>query len=449
MLTALALATALGNFTHDDDTREAIARIQAVARHTVETEGVPGLAIAVFHEGEMLVAQGWGYGDAERRLVASADMLFPIATVGRQLTAAAILQLSEQHKLSLDDPLERWLPNAVKPGSGILLKHVLSGTSGIAGPGAWLKHKPEFLNESVKTDEFLAMFKDMPLEFAPGTNFSLDSSGYALLTAVVAQASGESYTDYVSQAVCEPLGLEHVMVCPPERRAIGYAGDCEHSAGEGEFDLPLAADAAGFGHHWCASIVELVRFTRGLLDRSLLEESSIRSMTTAFELSNGRATGHGYALAIETIEGLRAFSHTGGSGGFRVRTAHYVESDLTIAVLANCHGAAVESIEREVAAAILGWAPRVMAEIPLEAAELQRYCGTYQLDTTRVRIFAADGRLRFEGNEPGFALLYQGRHVFVSAADKSVSVKFQFENERTASFTLTRGGFESNARRME
>jgi CubicO group peptidase (beta-lactamase class C family) len=258
-----------------------------------------------------------------------------------------------------------------------------------------------------------------------------------------------SYTEYVTREVTGPLGFDGIQVCPPESRAVGYAGDCEHAAGEGEFELPLASAAAGFGHHWCASVLDLVRLARALFDRSLLQERSVALMTTPVELSNGRSTGHGYALAIESIEGRRVYSHTGGSGGFRVRTAHYVEPELTIAVLANCHGAPVEQIEREVAAAVLGWPPRMMVEVPLEARDLDRYVGTYQLATTRVRITAVEGRLRFEGSEPAFSLLYQGRHTFASVADKNVLVKFEIEDGRSVSFVLTRGGFESTARRME
>ncbi len=433
----------------DDEAREVVARIEAVARHVVESEGVPGLAIAVLRDGELMLSKGWGYADPARRLPASGETRFPIATVGRQLTAAAILRLAEREDLKLDDPIERWLPSAAETASGIQLTHMLAGTSGIPGPRGWLERNPELLGKPVKVDEFAAIFSRLRPEFAPGADFSLDSSGYALLSIVVANASGRSYTEFVTREVTEPIGLEGIRVCAQGQRAVGYAGDCEHTAGEGEFDLPLASDAAGFGHHWCASVEDLVRFERALFDRSLLQEKSILRMTTPVELSGGRSTGYGYALAIETIEGRRAYSHTGGSGGFRVRTAHYVEPDLTIAVLANCHCAPVDLVEREVAAAVLGWPPRMMVEVPLEPRDLERYVGAYQLATTRVRIAAVDGRLHYEGAETAMTLLYQGRHLFASAADKDVLVKFEVEDGRAVSFTLTRGGFESTARRME
>lgn len=442
----LALSFPSGAAAQDEDSREALARIEAVARRTIEKEGVPGLAIAVMSGSETWISKGWGYGDAEHRLVATGEMLFPIASVGRQLTAAAILKLAEAHKLALDDPLERWLPGFP---SEIRLRHMLAGTSGIAGPGAWIHRNPELLLKPVSADEFVSLLRGLPLEFAPGTSFSSESSGYALLSVVVSKAAGEPYAAYVAGEVLSPLGLDEIRVCPADRRAIGFAGDCEHSAGEGDFDLPLQAESAGFGQHWCASVGDLVRFERGLVDRSLLEESSVRALTTPVDLAQGRSTGHGFAMEIGMVEGVHVFSHTGGSGGFRVRTTHYVEPDITVAVLANCHSAPVERIESEVARAVLGWAPREILEMELPAEARDRYCGTYQLATTRIRISLIDGHMRFEGPEQSFALLYQGRHVFASAAEKDVWVKFQVEGGKATSFTWLRAGDESTARRME
>lgn len=431
-----------GSLAGDDLDREALARIDALARNALEHDGVPGLSIAVLRGDELWLAKGFGYADPKEHSPATAETLFPIGTVGRQLTAAAILRLVDTHKLGIDDPLERWISGF--PPS-IRVRHLLAGTSGIRGPSTWPHTHPELLTEDVGDERLLAVLREQPLEFEPGTQFAADSAGYALLAMVVAKAAGEPYAAYVTRDVLEPLGLTDFRVCPPERRAVGFAADCD----EPEMDLPLQAQAAGFGLHWCAPVTQLARFERGLVDRGLLEESSARLLTTAVDLPKGRSTGHGYALAIERVGDVLVYSHTGGAGGFRVRTAHYVDPDITVAVLANCHSAPVEQLEAEIARAVLGWPPRTVAEIDLPEGAAARYCGAYQLATTRVQVRQAGKRLELQSAQETLSLLYQGRGVFAVENEKESWIAFDEDGQRTESFRWTRGGSTSVARRME
>lgn len=428
--------------TQDVWEREALARIDVLARNAIERDGVSGLAIAVLKGEELWLAKGFGYGDPAQQELATAGTLFPIGTVGRQLTAAAVLRLVDAHEVGIDDPLEKWVtgfPN------GIRLRHLLAGTSGITGPAAWVRTHPELLDKDVAEDELLAVLRAQPLDFEPGRDFAKESAGYAVLAMVVAKASGGSYAEYVAREVLEPLGLGGIQVCRPEKRAVGFAADCK----EPEMDLPLQAQSAGFGLHWCAPVTDLVRLERALVDRSLLEESSVRLLTTPIDLPSGRSTGHGFALEIARVGDTQVYSHTGGTGGFRVRTAHYVDPDVTVAVLANCHSAPVDALEAEIARAVLGWPPRAVAEIDLPADAEARYAGTYQLATTRIVIRVNDGKLELSSPNERLTLLYQGRHVFAAGTEKDSWITFAASNGRADSFTWTRGGYASLARRME
>ena len=426
------------------------ARIGALAREAVEKEGVPGLSIAVGKDGELLFAGGWGYADAGKGVPASKDTIYPIGSLTRQFTAVAILKLAEQKKLSLDDPLAKWLPDFPTHGEAVTLRHLLANTSGLPGYEALAATHGAAIDRGLGRDELFDLFERVPFEFAPGAGFSFNNSGYVLLSMVVAKASGEEYTEYVRGHLLRPIDLDRTSFLPTAERPAGFSHSCKELSEERELEIPIGGAASTSTQSLGSTVLDLFRWQCALDDRTLIGEAWTTQMRTPSRLSSGASTDYGFATAVGESALGRVLSHTGGIGGFRVRLAHYVDPRLTVVVLANCDSAPVERLEGEIARAALGRLPAETADLPIEAAELARLTGSWQIATQAIRTFEREGSLWFEyAGQPAFRLLYQGHRTFVAANDPKWRITFQGPPDRPAtSFELIRDGFASVGKRM-
>ena len=431
----------------DEKVRE---RIEALAHEAIDKDGVPGLSIAIGRDGDLVFAQGWGYADAQRGVPATADTVYDIGSLTRQFTAVAILQLAEKKKLALDDELTKWVPDFPTQGRKITLRQLLSDTSGLPGYTALAaKHKAE-LGRELTRDQFFELFKDLPFEFAPGSGFSLDNCGYILLSMVVAKASGQEYGEYVRTHLLEPLELTHTQFCPTKDRPVGFAQDCKQPSDGAEPSISIPGGAAA-SPTLCSTAKDLVRWQRALSDRQLIGEQSTREMMTPKDVGDGLATGTGFTMVVNEREHSVVYSQTGCTGGFRVRLAHYTAAHLTLVVLANCATAPVERLEKSIATAVLDIVPPEIVDLPIDANEIALYSGNWQIATTRIRTFANDGKLWYEraGDAP-FALMHQGKRVFVASNDRAMRITFKGEEGKPAdSFEIVRNGLVSVGKRME
>lgn len=428
-----------------------LQRVEALARAAVEEEGVPGLSIAVDRDGVLLLADGWGYADPQRGVPASADTSYAIGSLTRQFTAVGILELAERKKLALDDDLARWLPEFPTQRHKITLRHLLANTSGVPGHAALAARHAAELDCAPTRERLFELFADVPFDFAPGTSFSTNNSGYLLLSMVLSKAAGEEYTDFVLTQILQPLDLQSTRFCPREGRPVGFAEECRKLSAERELEIPLSEASGGSTQSLCSTVKDLVRWQRAIQDRLLLGEASTRAMLTPVDLGDGLSSDYGFATAVGETEFSGFTSHTGGIGGFRVRLAYYETPRLTVVVLANCSTAPVERLEKAITRAALDLLPTEVVDRRLDAGEIVRYTGNWQIATQRVRTFAGEGRLWFEEpGEPAFALKYQGRHVFVVATDEDVKITFRVVGDRPAeSFEILRDGSTSIGTRME
>jgi len=426
-------------------------RVAALARAAVAEEGVPGLSIAVDRDGVLLLAEGFGYADPEHGVPASADTSYAIGSLTRQFTAVGILELAERKKLSLDDDLARWLPDFPTQGHKITLRQLLANTSGVPGHAALAARHAAELDRGPTREQLFAMFADLPYDFGPGTNFSTNNSGYLLLSMVLSKAAEEEYTDFVRTRILEPLELQSTRFCPLEGRPLGFAEECQELSAERELEIPIPASLGVSTQSLCSTVKDLVRWQRAIQDRVLLGEASTRAMLTPVDLGDGLSSDYGFATAVGETEFSPFTAHTGGVGGFRVRLAYYEEPRLTVVVLANCATAPVERLEKAITRAALDLLPAEVVDRRVDASEIVRYAGNWQIATQRVRTFEREGRLWFEEpGEPALALMYQGGHVFVAAKDEKVRITFRVSADGPAeSFEILRDGSTSVGKRME
>jgi CubicO group peptidase (beta-lactamase class C family) len=192
---------------------------------------IPGLSLAIIHDGQVVKERGYGWANLELKAPASENTVYEIGSNTKQFTAAAVMMLAEEGKINLSDSVRKYFPDAPESWSGISVRHLLTHTSGIqnhvAVPG-WLgAFKTDILGGTTpKRDELLRMFFKLPLEFRPGETWAYDNTGYYLLGIIIEKASGKSYWQFLDERVFKPLGMSATRSTDPEpivpNRAAGY-----------------------------------------------------------------------------------------------------------------------------------------------------------------------------------------------------------------------------------
>ncbi|KKK69573.1 hypothetical protein LCGC14_2932680, partial [marine sediment metagenome] len=219
-------------------------------------------------------------------------------------------------KLSVSDPITRHLPDYPSYGDGITIEHLLTHTSGIVSYTGIPGYMQTQVRKDVTVEELIDVFKDLPVEFAPGERYAYSNSGYILLGAIVEAASGTSYEEFVRERVFEPLGMKQSYYgcsrCIIPQRASGYQSGNEGYANQRylSFTQPYAAGSL------MMTVEDLYRWNRALFGGKLVSPESLEMMTTPFVLNGGDTTDYAYGLVPSDLRGHRAIRHGGGIFGF-------------------------------------------------------------------------------------------------------------------------------------
>lgn len=297
----------------------------------------PGAVVLVVKDGKPLLRKAYGLANVELRVPNRPEHLFRIGSVTKQFTAAAILLLAERGKLALADDITKYLPGYPTHGHKITIEHLLTHTSGIPSYTSLLEFRGKAVLD-LTHDEMMALWKDKPLDFPPGTKWQYSNSGYYLLGVIIEKVSGMPYADFLDKNIFRPLGLAHTRYDKPEDiipdRAAGYDGTEKKltNASYLSMALPFAAGAL------VSTVDDLARWSAALWDGKLISKASLQRMTTPYKLNNGETTGYGYGLGISALEGHRVVSHSGGINGFQSDVLVLPEDRVVAVVLSNRTG---------------------------------------------------------------------------------------------------------------
>ena len=314
-----------------------IKKLDSIANSPVVEGRAVGIGVAVVKGKDTLLLKGYGKSDVEWNIPMPADAMFEIGSVTKQFTAAAILQLRDAGKLSLDDDITKYVPDYT-PAHKVTLRRLLDHTSGIKG----LTEMPEFGPLSVTNwprDSALALIKRAPFEFAPGEAMIYNNSAFWLLGLVIEKASGMSYEDYVEQKIFAPLGMSRSRYCNSneviERRAhgYGYRGREVQRAPMNVHTWPYSAGSL------CSTPGDMVTWLHALHGGKVVSPASYQEMITPSKLNDGTPLRYSMGLSVGTdVRGLRRIGHGGGIAGFVTEVTWYPDSQLAVVVIMNSTG---------------------------------------------------------------------------------------------------------------
>ena len=330
--------------------------------HNVEAEmarqHIPGLALGVYREGEIVKVQGYGLANVELSVPVKPETVFQSGSIGKQFAATAVMMLVEEHKIDLDDSIRKYFTDAPASWNNIKIGNLLSHTSGLSEYESDEKIKPGGpinLRADYTENQLVKIIESFPLDFQPGKKWAYRNTNYLLLGVVIHKVTGEFYGDFLQERIFQPLGMTSTRVISEAdivpNRAAGYQlvrGALKNQDWVSP-SLNTMADGALY-----FNILDLAKWDRALYTERLLKKSSLDQMWSVAKLSNGKPNdaNYGFGWEIDQVHGHRVFEHGGSWQGFTAYIARYVDDKLTVVVLTNLDSD--HSDPRKIAHAIAG-----------------------------------------------------------------------------------------------
>ncbi len=405
------------------------SQVDALLTKQYPSDG-PGAVALISKGGKPIYRKAFGMASMENNVALTPEHVFEIGSITKQFTAVSILMLVEQGKLSLEDPINKYIENYPMHGHTITIHHLLTHTSGIksyTGMERWTK----LWRNDMTPQEMIDLFKEEPMDFAPGEKYLYNNSAYFMLGYIIEKASGVSYPDFVEKNIFTPLGMKNSYYGSKSKiiknRALGYQKAEEYINAEYlSLTQPYAAGSI------MSTVDDLLLWNTAVHANKLVKKETLQKAFTNYKLNNGKLINYGYGWGLNDINGSATFEHSGGIFGYTTNAIYLPKEDVFVAVFSNCDCNPPGDVSTRMAALAIGkpYANQV-AKITLEADYAKSLTGVYEFEDGATRIITAEGGQLYSQRSGGekFKLIAQ---------DKST---FSFENSFSIlQFTTTKAG---------
>ncbi|WP_342250350.1 serine hydrolase [Sphingomonas sp. OTU376] len=321
--------------------------LDAYLRAATRNEQFSG-TVLLARGGKPVFVRSYGMANYELGVPNGADTVYRLASVTKQFTALAVMQLQEQGKLQVDDPICRYLTDCPVVWQPITIRQLLNHTSGIPNFSSLPEWDEMLSRRDYKPIGLVALFRDLPLKFAPGEKYDYSNSGYHLLGLIIERASGMGWGEYVKQRILVPLGMTHsgddnTRALIPHR-ASGY-----YSLGTTFINAPIISRTVGYAAGGLYSTVgDLLLWDRALVPGKLVGQASLDAMFTPAK------SNYGFGWRIAERFGRREMDHSGSDNGFSTYIIRFPVDGLTAIVLSNSDRASAGKVGNAMAAIAFG-----------------------------------------------------------------------------------------------
>ena len=318
--------------------------------------GSPGCALGVYRDGQMIYAKGYGFANLEENVAITSRSVFDIGSTSKQFTAASILLLEKQGKLSVNDDVRKYLPELPDYGQKITILQLLNHTSGLRDY-LTLMELAGIHTDSVTTDEdALALIaRQKALNFAPGSDWLYSNTGFFLLSTIVKRASGKTLREFAADNIFVPLGMTHTLyrdnhtsliadralAYEPNETKDGYALDVSYFEQTGD----------GAVH---TSVEDLLKWDENFYTAQIGGKEFLAEIQEHGKLNSGKVLDYAKGLVVAEYRGLRTVRHAGAWGGYRAELLRFPEQHFSVACLCNVGNAGPSRRANEVADVYLG-----------------------------------------------------------------------------------------------
>jgi CubicO group peptidase (beta-lactamase class C family) len=337
------------------------SRIDRIASQVLEQTGVPSASVAIVKGGKLVYAHAYGKARLDPTTPATPDMRYSIGSISKQFTAAAILLLQEQGKLSLDDAVSKCVPGLTR-GDEVTIRQILSHTSGYQDywPEDYVM-TPMLRPETAQ--QILDTWAKKPLDFDPGTQWQYSNTNFVIAGAIIEKVSGQKLMDFLGQQIFHPLGMKSAWNSDEAKLTQADATPYYRNA------LGPLRVAPKEGRGWTFAMGELAMtahdlalWDESLIAKSLLKPESYKQMFTEVKLKDGKGTHYGLGVEVLDRNGHRSIEHSGEVSGFVSDNEVLVDDGVAVAVFTNQDAIGAASTIARLAAPVIGEFPPTPTE---------------------------------------------------------------------------------------
>lgn len=363
---------------------------------------MPGATIIATKNGEIVYRNAFGLANVELGVNMEPDMCFKIGSISKQFTAAAILILEEQGKLSLEDSILKYLPNYSLDYKDVKIKHLLSHTSGIKNYTGFDKGK-KIIRDPIPLEEIVDIFMNKPLDFKPGDEWKYSNSGYTLLALIIENITSESYQKFIQENIFQPAGMENTYFANDEsvfpKLVKGYRMDVEELKTAEYMSMTHTYGAGDI----ISNVDDMAKWKEALMSEKIMGKQNLKKCFTPYKLNDGSETNYSIGWFMDNYRNMINFYHEGGVYGFIAYTTYIPEENLYIVILRNRSDIYFKIppniIGNMIADIVLGYTDdKERKAIQLTDEQLQKYIGVYQFveSTGKRKISLVEGKIYYK-----------------------------------------------------
>lgn len=374
-----------------------------------------GLSVLVAENGKVIYEKTAGYADIENRRKVTPTTTFRIGSVTKQFTAAGILKLAEMGKISIDDPLSKYIPEFPR-GDEVTIHHLLTHTSGIKS----YTEDPYFymgVTSPIETSQLAKNIQTMGYDFDPGEKWKYNNSAYFILGYLIEKISGQSYEVFLKKHFFEPAGMKNTGVYSNQKtykeEALGYSNQNDSIVLSLNWDMTWAGGAGNL----YSTAHDLQKWNEAIFKGNLLKKESLQKALKPVKLNDGSEYPYGYGWGVTEYKGLKYFGHSGGLHGFLSNLAYYPEINATVVVLSNA-GPPLRVIPGELSQKLtkifFGEHLEEDTEVEVDKADYNLYVGEYTYPGGAILTVTKEGDSLFAQmtGQPKFEIFPKGEHLF-------------------------------------
>jgi CubicO group peptidase (beta-lactamase class C family) len=357
---------------------------QVDAIFTRWTSSTPGCAVGAMVKGQPVVRAAYGMADLEHDVPIAPDTIFEAGSVSKQFTAAAVLLLARDGKLSLDDPVRKHVPDLPDYGAPLTIRHMLNHTSGLrdwgnlAGIAGW----PRGARVHTHAHVLDILSRQKALNFPTGTRWSYSNSGYNLAAVIVSRVSGMPFAEFTRTRLFAPLGMRDTSwrddyTRITKRRASAY------SERQGTFAIDMPFENVHGNGGLLTTVGDLLTWNENFSTHVVGDAAFVAEQERRARFNDGRPYEYALGLYVDTYKGVREVDHSGGTAGYRAHLVRYPDQQVSVAVLCNAGSANATAYAKAVGELYLTGLQSTTAKAThaLTEAEAARLVGLYRSQT--------------------------------------------------------------------
>ncbi|MCA1575781.1 MAG: beta-lactamase family protein [Acidobacteria bacterium] len=412
----------------------------------------PGCAAAVSLNGEVVFEKAFGLADLEHNVSNTTQTIFESGSVAKQFTAAALVLLQQDGKLSLDDPVRKYIPELPDYGAPLTIRHLLNHTAGLRDWGTVLSLTGAGRGERVITQDLAldVITHQRALDFTPGSEFSYSNSGYNLAAIIVERVSKQKFPAFVEERLFKPLGMKNSSWRDDYQRIVPGRAQAYSRPGNGPWRLNMPFMNVYGNGGMLTTVGDWMKWN-AMLDSHSLGAPLVNALETRGVLNDGRKISYALGLTVGTYKGLKDVSHGGATAGYQTFLARYPEKKVSVGVMCNGTSPSAGGIATSITDEIFGPFPETpqTEAAKISEDELNKFVGIWRNKKTHgpARFVVENGVSRWrgarlvpmgggqftaDGNQLKFTLDKDGKPLSAETVDSNGEVtRFVLEKEWT------------------